>query len=161
IATAFNRNHRINSEDGLVPEEYRVEYVVDRVDTTSTVFLGLTLGCARCHNHKFDPFTQREYYQLSAYFNNIPEDARASNYVHSPPWMAAPTAEQQQRLGQIESQLARTKRRLDSLSRTNTLAERRWERTLKPSGHTQWFPSDTLLLHHALDENNGLTIAAS
>ena len=55
IATAFNRNHRGNSEDGLVPEEYAVEYVVDRVDTVSTVFLGLTMGCARCHNHKYRP----------------------------------------------------------------------------------------------------------
>jgi len=74
IATAFNRNHRINAEGGVVPEEYRIEYVVDRVDTTSTVFMGLTMGCARCHNHKYDPFTQKEYYQLSAYFNSIDED---------------------------------------------------------------------------------------
>ncbi|HMX27936.1 MAG TPA: DUF1549 domain-containing protein, partial [Blastocatellia bacterium] len=73
IATAFNRNHRLNAEGGIVPEEYRIEYVVDRVDTTATVLMGLTLGCARCHNHKFDPFTQREYYQLSAYFNSIDE----------------------------------------------------------------------------------------
>ena len=59
IATAFNRNHRGNSEDGIVPEEYAVEYVVDRVDTVSTVFLGLTMGCARCHNHKYDPLHKR------------------------------------------------------------------------------------------------------
>src|SRR6202008_3915891 len=61
IATGFNRNHRANTEDGIVAEEYAVEYVVDRVETTSTVFLGLTLGCARCHNHKYDPFTQKEF----------------------------------------------------------------------------------------------------
>jgi hypothetical protein len=91
IATAFNRNHRGNSEDGIVPEEYAVEYVVDRVDTVSTVFLGLTMGCARCHNHKYDPFTQKEYYQLYAYFNSIPEDGRFSNFGNSRPWMAAPT----------------------------------------------------------------------
>ena len=62
-----------NTEDGIIPEEYAVEYVVDRVETTSTVFLGLTLGCARCHNHKYDPFTQKEFYQVFAYFNNVPE----------------------------------------------------------------------------------------
>ena len=73
IATGFNRNHRANTEDGIIPEEYAVEYVVDRVETTSTVFLGLTLGCARCHNHKYDPFTQKEFYQVFAYFNNVPE----------------------------------------------------------------------------------------
>src|SRR5206468_3418921 len=77
IATGFNRNHRGNSEGGVIPEEYAVEYVVDRVDTTSTVFLGLTLGCARCHNHRFDPLTQKEFYQLFAYFNNVPERGKA------------------------------------------------------------------------------------
>ena len=103
IATAFNRNHRGNSEDGLVPEEYAVEYVVDRVDTVSTVFLGLTMGCARCHNHKYDPFTQKEYYQLYAYFNSIPEDGRFANFGNSRPWMAAPTREQQKQLHSLEA----------------------------------------------------------
>ena len=100
IATGFNRNHRGNSEDGLVPEEFAVEYVVDRADTVSTVFLGLTMGCARCHNHKFDPFTQKEYYQLYAYFNSIPEDGRFSNFGNAAPWMPAPTRQQQQQLRQ-------------------------------------------------------------
>jgi len=158
VATAFNRNHRGNSEDGLVPEEYRIEYVVDRVDTTSTVFLGLTLGCARCHNHKYDPVSQREYYQLSAYFNNIPEDGRAHNYGNSPPWMAAPTAEQQARLERLERQLSQAQTRLATLTKASETAQHRWERTLKPSGQTHWFPTDNLLLHHALDEKQGLTI---
>ena len=75
IATGFNRNHRGNTEDGIIPEEYAVEYVVDRVETTSTVFLGLTLGCARCHNHKYDPFTQKEFYQMSCLFQQRARDA--------------------------------------------------------------------------------------
>lgn len=158
VATAFNRNHRGNSEDGIVPEEYRIEYIVDRVDTTSTVFLGLTVGCARCHNHKYDPLSQREYYQLSAYFNNIPEDGRAHNYGNSPPWMAAPTAEQQRQYDRLERQLKQTQTRLNRLTNAATLAQRHWERSLKPGGQTQWFPTDTLLLHHALDEKQGLTI---
>ena len=62
-----------------------MEYAVDRVDTMSTVFLGVTLGCARCHNHKYDPFTQREYYQMFAYFNNIPELGRYLKYGNTPP----------------------------------------------------------------------------
>ncbi|MEO1997051.1 MAG: DUF1549 domain-containing protein, partial [Planctomycetaceae bacterium] len=69
IATGFNRNHRINDEDGIVLEEFRVEYVADRAETTATVWLGLTVGCARCHDHKYDPISQREYYQLFAFFN--------------------------------------------------------------------------------------------
>ncbi len=73
VATGFNRNHRINAEAGAIDEEYRIEYVVDRVDTTATVWMGLTAGCARCHDHKFDPLTQREFFQLAAFFNNIDE----------------------------------------------------------------------------------------
>ena len=91
IATGFNRNHRANTEDGIIPEEYAVEYVVDRVETTSAMFLGLTLGCARCHNHKYDPFTQKEFYQVFAYFNNVPELGRAMKYGNSPPLVPAPT----------------------------------------------------------------------
>src|SRR5262249_23132605 len=67
IATGFNRNHRGNSEGGIIPEEYAVEYVVDRVDTTATVWLGLTLACARCHSHKFDPIPQEDFYKVFAF----------------------------------------------------------------------------------------------
>ncbi len=73
IATGFNRNHMANNESGIIDEEFRVEYVVDRVDTTMTTWLGLTAGCAQCHDHKFDPISQREFYQLFAFFNNVPE----------------------------------------------------------------------------------------
>ena len=72
IATGFNRNHMINGEGGRIPEENRVEYVFDQTETFSSVWLGLTVGCARCHDHKFDPLTQREYYQLFSFFNNTP-----------------------------------------------------------------------------------------
>jgi mono/diheme cytochrome c family protein len=72
LATAFNRNHMINGEGGRIAEENRVEYVFDQTETTGTVWLGLTVGCARCHDHKFDPFSQKDYYQLFAYFNQTP-----------------------------------------------------------------------------------------
>ncbi len=74
IATGFNRNTQINQEGGIDPEQFRVESVVDRVNTFGTVFLGLTVGCAQCHDHKFDPITQKEYYQLFAFFNNTVQD---------------------------------------------------------------------------------------
>lgn len=73
LATAFNRNHRQNAEGGALAEEFFVENVIDRVETTSTVWLGLTMGCARCHDHKYDPLSQREFYQFFGYFNNIGE----------------------------------------------------------------------------------------
>ena len=151
IATGFNRNHRANSEGGIVPAEYFVEYVVDRVDTTATVFMGLTAGCARCHNHKYDPFTQREYYQLSAFFNSIPEDGRASNYGNSTPWISAPTVEQQQRMKRLEQRIALTERQLAASLKTNVAAQRRWEQSLQTSAGTHWFPKDNLLVRHSMD----------
>jgi hypothetical protein len=79
IATAFNRNHPTNAESGIVDEEYRLEYVANRTNTLGTAFLGLTVECARCHDHKFDPISQKEYYQLSAFFNNVKELGMSGN----------------------------------------------------------------------------------
>jgi len=101
VATGFNRNHRGNAEGGIVPEEFQVEYVVDRVDTTFTVWQGLTMGCARCHSHKFDPLSQKEYYQLFSCFNNIPENGRALKEGNSPPYVKAPTDQQGAELSQL------------------------------------------------------------
>lgn len=84
LATAFNRNHRINNEGGIIAEEYLVEYVADRVETTSTVFLGLTMGCARCHDHKYDPITQKDFYEMFAFFHNVPENGRDGNLAPKP-----------------------------------------------------------------------------
>jgi len=88
LATTFNRLHSQKVEGGSVPEEFRVEYVADRTHTFATAFLGLTLECARCHDHKFDPVTQREYYQLFAFFNNIDE---AGLYSYFTPAIPTPT----------------------------------------------------------------------
>jgi hypothetical protein len=77
IATAFHRNHMTNGEGGRDPEESRVDYVLDRANTTGTVWLGLTLGCTQCHSHKFDPITHHDYYAFTAFFNSIDEDGRA------------------------------------------------------------------------------------
>ncbi len=92
IATGFCRNHRINSEDGSIPDEWHVENVADRVDTLGTAILGLTVGCARCHDHKFDPLTAKEYYQFYAYFNNVPEWGIGPNNGNSPPFVRVPSS---------------------------------------------------------------------
>ena len=78
IATAFNRNHQQNMEGGIIEEEFRVEYVSDRTNTTGEAFMGLTVGCAKCHDHKFDPISQKEYYSLTSYFNNVKEAGQIS-----------------------------------------------------------------------------------
>ncbi len=106
LATGFQRNHRGNGEGGIIAEEYLAEYAADRVETMSTVFLGSTIGCARCHNHKYDPFTQKEFYQLYAYFHNIGERGRYFKYGNTPPFELAPTPTQQKRLGELEQAVA-------------------------------------------------------
>jgi hypothetical protein len=140
LATGFNRNHRANTEDGIIPEEYAVEYVVDRVETTSTVFLGLTLGCARCHNHKYDPFTQKEFYQLFAYFNNVPELGRAMKYGNSPPLISAPTAAQQQMLDGVDSKIAKVRKFLESRKGEIEGGRRTWEKSLQGAPPLYWKP---------------------
>ncbi len=107
IATGFNRNHRINTEGGVIAEEWRVETVIDRVETTSATWLGLTSGCARCHDHKYDPISQKDFYSMCAFFNNVPESGtgveRPENH---PPYIAAPYPEQTRRISELTSKLA-------------------------------------------------------
>ena len=95
IATGFNRNHRTTGEGGIIPEEYRVEYVADRAQTTATVWMGLTVGCARCHDHKYDPISQKDFYRLFAFFNQVPDEKGfAWNYGPEEPFVKAPLPEQ-------------------------------------------------------------------
>jgi mono/diheme cytochrome c family protein len=101
VASGFNRNHMINFEGGAIADEYQVEYVIDRVEATSSAFMGLTMGCARCHSHKFDPITHKEFYQFFAFFNSVPElglDGRTGN---APPLIQLPSPEQQARLDEL------------------------------------------------------------
>jgi hypothetical protein len=106
LATGFCRNHVINSEGGIIDEEYRVEYVVDRVRTLGTGILGLTLECARCHDHKFDPLTQRDFYSLYAFFNQVDEVGEDGRDKNAFPLMLAPTPSQQLELAAIEQRIA-------------------------------------------------------
>ncbi|MBI2690169.1 MAG: DUF1553 domain-containing protein [Acidobacteria bacterium] len=106
IATGFGRNHVINSEGGIIEEEYRVEYVADRVRTLGMAWLGMTVECAKCHDHKYDPVTQRDHYRFYAFFNNLPElgeDGRVANAV---PMIPAPTAEEQRKLAALDMAIA-------------------------------------------------------
>ena len=113
LATGFNRNHRLNNEGGVLPEEWLVEYVCDRAETAATVFMGLTWQCARCHDHKYDPITQKDYYQLFAFFHNVPESGNGRGASNAPPMLDVPELtrldEYQkllEKLGPMQSQLA-------------------------------------------------------
>ena len=106
IATGFARNHVISSEGGIIEEEYRVEYVADRVRTLSTAWLGLTMECAKCHDHKFDPITQRDYYRLFAFFNQTSERGEDGRVANAVPMIPAPTRAQQDTLAEQTRELA-------------------------------------------------------
>ena len=108
VATGFNRNHSIQSEGGVINEEYRVETVVDRVETTSAVFLGLTFGCARCHDHKYDPISQKEFYEFYALFNNVPETAHVGNAdkLADKPFVKLPSAAQREQMDRQRTEIA-------------------------------------------------------
>lgn len=114
VATAFQRLHRQTNEGGSVEEEFRVEYVSDRVHTTGTAFMGLTFECARCHDHKYDPISQREYFQLSDYFDDIEESGLYSHFTNATPTPAygLPSAEQSIALADAEQAVLRAEQSL-------------------------------------------------
>ena len=151
IATAFNRNHSLNSEGGIVPEEFLTEYAVDRVSTTGTVWMGLTLGCARCHDHKFDPISQKEFFEVLANFNNIPERGKGFKYVNSPPLVTAPTTEQQVEIDELDAKLSAARAELAALDAVAASAQRTWETALTQAGGVDWVQRSGLLVHHAFE----------
>jgi hypothetical protein len=118
VASGFNRNHIMTDEGGAIADEYLVEYAVDRVNTTSSVFLGLPMGCARCHDHKFDPFTQEDYYSLYAYFDSLEEPGLYSQLPDSKrafePFMEVPSPEQARELADARTELGLKKQQLDA-----------------------------------------------
>lgn len=146
IATGFSRNHRINTEGGVIAEEWRVETVIDRVETTSTAFLGLTSGCARCHDHKYDPITQKDFYRLFAYFNNVPESGTGEERpVNHPPLIKAPTPTQTSQLAAIDERLKVLDNEINAsidknveFSSTMTTPETKWPEALLASQSARW-----------------------
>ncbi len=107
IATGFHRNAMINYEGGALAEEYLTQYVKDRVATTATVYLGLTLQCAECHDHKFDPVTQKEFYQMYAFFNAVPENGIDGSRGNAAPLLMRASPEQSARLAELQAAKAR------------------------------------------------------
>jgi hypothetical protein len=141
----------INYEGGAIPEEYRTQYVVDRVNTTSTVWMGLTMGCAQCHDHKYDPLTQKEFYQFFAFFNNIPEQGLDGQKGNAVPFIKAPDEDQQARLAKVRSKLAETESRLKELEPQLAETQRGWEKAKLASLEEP--PATGLIGHYELDHH--------
>ncbi|MGH9341174.1 MAG: DUF1553 domain-containing protein [Acidobacteriota bacterium] len=112
LATAFYRNGRINSEGGIIPEEYRVEYAAERTNMTGTAFLGLSVECARCHDHRYDPITQKEYYRMFAFFNSINENGLVQEDGNSGPQVLMRDQEVAAKLARLDQQIARQEQKL-------------------------------------------------
>src|SRR5581483_6227735 len=116
IATGFNRNNRTVTEAGSIDEEWRVENAVDRVETTATVFLGLTMGCGRCHDHKFDPISQKEFYAFFGFFNSVNEKGvYTEQRGNVPPLVRLPTPQDEARQKQLDGAIAAAERALREL----------------------------------------------
>ncbi|MEE2856672.1 MAG: DUF1553 domain-containing protein [Planctomycetota bacterium] len=133
LATAFQRLHRQTNEGGSVEEEYRIEYIADRTQTFSTAFLGLTFECARCHNHKFDPIQQREYYALSAFFSNIDESGLYSHFTAAVPTPALTLFDQQakDRVVELTTEVNRAEQHLNEVMGTRLEAFELWQQQQK------------------------------
>lgn len=123
LATAMHRNTMVNEEGGTDDEEFRVAAVKDRVDTTLQVWMGLTMGCAKCHSHKYDPLSQREYYQFLAFFNQTADSDRGDEF----PTVPTPTREQTAELERIAAELAKLQQRLETPTPELEAAQRTWE----------------------------------
>ncbi|QDT92135.1 DUF1553 domain-containing protein [Gimesia algae] len=134
VATAFHRNSMTNTEGGTDDEEFRVAAVSDRVDTTIQVWMGLTMGCAKCHTHKYDPISQKEYYQLYAFFNQTADNDQPTDA----PTIAAPTTAMLQETARIETEIAGLNKLLQTPTPELAAAQQKWESALhaKPDWQT-------------------------
>lgn len=139
IATAFNRNHLLNGEGGAIPEEQRFNILYDRVDTTATTWLGLTMACAQCHDHKYDPVTQHDYYGLLHIFNQVSENGLAgpgpSRMRIAPPFLEVPTEESKQRVADLEAKVKAADDAGQAQAKFN-LAFAAWKAGLTPDSTT-------------------------
>jgi hypothetical protein len=151
LATGFNRNHAQNVEGGIVNEEFRVEYVADRTNTLGTVFLGLTVECARCHDHKYDPISQKEYYSMFSFFNNVEEAGQISWDDAMPvPTMLLTESRHDSLLAFIDEKIRNTEAELTQIRNREKAGFNRWR---AETGHTLAFnPASGRQAHYTFDK---------
>lgn len=161
VASGFNRNHATSDEGGAIAEELRIEYVVDRVATTSTVWLGLTMECSQCHDHKYDPISQQEYYSFFAYFNNTTDPGMQTRKGNQKPVVEVPTIEQEKELQQ--SRKARDITAAAMGSHKADLRPKRiaWQNELRAAGADSIPEPAGLKRHYQLNETDGTEIIDS
>ncbi len=158
IATGFQRNPRINSETGAIAEEFEAETLVDRAATVGTVWMGLTVGCARCHDHKYDPITQRDFYSLAAYFNNVDEvgnGGTADGRGNYKPFLKLPSPELDAQVAAKDAELKTAREKLSALDKQLAAGQAQWEKTA-----LTYRPKWEALTPANLKADNGVTLKA-
>jgi hypothetical protein len=150
IATGFNRNHRMSGENGAIPEELLAEHALDRVVTTGTAFLGQTFVCARCHDHKYEALSQREFYSMVAFFNSLDESPLVIKQASVEPRLRAPTREQQAELDQLAFRLTAAQTALQQRTAAAAADQQRWE-TQAAKGELN-SPPAAMAIHLPLDQ---------
>ena len=133
LATGFCRNHMINGEGGRIPEENRIEYVFDQTETMATVWMGLTFTCCRCHDHKFDPFSKKEYFQLFAFFNRTPVNGAGGDPAMAPN-MQVETADAKSRIEGLQKQLLASQKLISGRKRALAPGQAGWEKQFEGKG---------------------------
>jgi len=135
IASGFHRNLMTSDEGGLIDAEYRNLYVVDRVATTGVTWLGMTVACAQCHDHKYDPISQQDFYKLYAFFNNVPEQGKDGVRDRNPvPFLRVPSAADDQEQARLEQQFTEAEAALAAYSKSLPEMQAEWEKTIAESG---------------------------
>lgn len=158
IASGFNRCNITTSEGGTIPEEYYVLYTRDRTETMSLVWMGLTTGCAVCHDHKFDPVSQKEFYSLAAFFNNTTQNAMDGNVKDTPPIIVVPAAADRDRFGKMDGLIAAAKTVVEQRKQSGRTEFDAWLAGLKPDTATVSLPESGLQFRLPLDEGQGDTL---
>ncbi|HEY5313141.1 MAG TPA: DUF1553 domain-containing protein, partial [Pirellulales bacterium] len=155
VASGFNRNHMINFEGGAIAEEYLAAYIVDRVNTTSTVWLGMTVGCAQCHDHKFDPITQRDYYRLYAFFHNVPENGLDGRKGNAAPLLKVPSTATQKQLAPLRARGAELESALAQRIKAADADFKSWSGKQLATPAAEPLPLAGLVAHYPLDIRGG------
>ncbi len=150
VASGFNRNHITTNEGGTIPEEYLVLYTRDRTETASQVWMGLTTGCAVCHDHKFDPLSQKEFYQLSAFFNNTTQGAMDGNRKDTPPTVFVPSDDDRQRWETLETELADARKKVEERRKAARPEFESWLASANADSLVSAIPTEGLSLHARL-----------